>query len=356
MAVWLSAFLVVYLFVGLKQAADPIALKAEPLPFTPKEFYIAEITDERPERGAIGHLITTPGRPAERVDLQGGTLPALRQFVRQSLRQNQLLRPIAIRVKQCKITEAPATGNRVEGRIVLSLAFDILRDGESVRLVEYQGGARYNRPAGQLTSVEPTLRQSLSDALRFLNTWMNQQANQNEKLAKELKVMFTDYSNPVETDSVFYSVNRPLTWNDFRAKPSAISRYAAAVFPSFAYEGGSETVNGVLNIKLTLKVYVLKSSSWVKEIARNDYALNHEQRHFDIVRIVAERFKQRVPADSLSIDDYNSIIQYQYLEAFREMNRLQEQYDGETNHGINQAAQERWNQRIDADLRKYGIK
>ncbi|GAA4453511.1 hypothetical protein GCM10023189_18680 [Nibrella saemangeumensis] len=356
MAVWLSAFFTVYFFVGLKPAAEPIVLKAEPLPFTPKEFYIADVIDERPERGGIGHLITTPGRPAERVDLQGGTVPALRQFVRQSLRQNQSLRAIAIRLKQCKITETAATGNRVEGRIVVGMAFDILRDGESVRLVEYQGGARYNRPASQLTSIEPTLRQSLTDALKFLNTWMNQQANQNEKLAKDLKVTFTDYVNTAETDSVFYAVNRPLTWNDFRAKPSGISRYAAAVFPSFGYEGGSETVNGVLNVKLILKVYVLKSSSWVKEVARNDYALNHEQRHFDIVKIVAERFKQRVPADSLTIDDYNSIIQYQYLEAFREMNRLQEQYDGETNHGINQSVQERWNQRIDADLRKYSIK
>lgn len=355
MAVWLSAFLAFWLLAGLTQPAEPIVLKTEPLPFTPKEFYIAEVTDERPERGSVGLLLTTPGKPAERVDLQGGTAPAIRQFVRQSLRQNQSLRPIAIRIKQCKITET-ASGSRVEGRITIGLAFDILRDGESVRLVEYQGGARYNRPASQLTSIEPTFRQSLADALRFLNTWINQQASQNEKLAKDIKVIFTDYLNPAETDSVFYSPDRPLTWQDFKAKPSAISRYSASVFPSFGYEGSSETVNGVLHVKLTLKVYMLKSSSWLKEVARNNYSLNHEQRHFDIVKIVAERFKQRLPADSLTIDDYNSIIQYQYLEAFREMNRLQEQYDGETRHGIDQAAQERWNRRIDADLRKYQVK
>lgn len=54
--------------------------------------------------------------------------------------------------------------------------------------------------------------------------------------------------------------------------------------------------------------------------------------------------------------DYNSIIQNQFLDSWREMTRLQEQYDSETGHGINQLAQANWNRRIDADLVKFGIK
>jgi hypothetical protein len=38
------------------------------------------------------------------------------------------------------------------------------------------------------------------------------------------------------------------------------------------------------------------------------------------------------------------------------MNRLQDQYDNETGHGQNDAAQERWNRRIDAELRGYGVR
>jgi hypothetical protein len=105
-----------------------------------------------------------------------------------------------------------------------------------------------------------------------------------------------------------------------------------------------------------MKTFMLKSSSWVKPPALNAYSLNHEQRHFDIARIITERFKSKLHPDSLSIEDYNSNIQYQFLESYREMSRLQELYDSETNHGLNVAAQERWNARIDADLKMYGIK
>jgi hypothetical protein len=38
------------------------------------------------------------------------------------------------------------------------------------------------------------------------------------------------------------------------------------------------------------------------------------------------------------------------------MNRLQEQYDGETRHGLDREAQERWNRRIDEELRAFGVR
>jgi hypothetical protein len=38
------------------------------------------------------------------------------------------------------------------------------------------------------------------------------------------------------------------------------------------------------------------------------------------------------------------------------MNRLQEQYDGETGHGLNRDLQNRWNGWIDEELRKFGVK
>jgi hypothetical protein len=344
---------------------EPFVLKAAALGITPQEFYIADVLDEREDRRAVAYLLQpAPLNPAnaplvtiaQPVDLQGGGLAAIRQFVRQSLPRATNLRPLVMRVKECRVTETagPAKG-RIDGTVKVHIAFDYLRDNKYTRLVEYRGGARYSRPAGQLTVVEPTLRQALAGGLRYINTWMNQQADNNEILAKGLQVHFTDYTPKMADDTVFYSVNRLLTWNDFTAKPRA-GRYAALVFPSFAYEGGSEVRNGIIHLNLKLKVYVLQSSSWVKDVARDAYSLNHEQRHFDIVKLVAERFKQKIHPDSLTLEDYNSMVQYKFIESFREMNRMQEQYDGETQHGINQAAQAAWNQRIEADLRKYGVK
>ncbi len=84
----------------------------------------------------------------------------------------------------------------------------------------------------------------------------------------------------------------------------------------------------------------------------SDYALNHEQRHFDIAKIAAEHFKRKLASEQLPVDNYDGFINYDYLDAYREMDKLQEQYDKETDHGANHAAQEGWDRKIDEELRR----
>jgi hypothetical protein len=110
-----------------------------------------------------------------------------------------------------------------------------------------------------------------------------------------------------------------------------------------------------VHLTITLKTYVVRDASWVRA-GRDEYTLNHEQRHFDVVKLVVERFKQKIKPGNLTVEDYNSIIQHEYLESWREMTRLQDQYDSETGHGINHASQAAWNQRIDEELQKFGIR
>lgn len=342
------------------QPTDPIRLQPQPLGFVPKEFYIANVTDQRPNRGAVARLALVLNQPAQPVDLDGGITYSVRAFINQNLKQNRALRPIAMRIKQCRVTET-AVGNRVRGEFVFAVVFDLLGKDDygvetSTRLTEYQGGASYTRPLGVLTVIEPTIRQALAASLRSLNEYMNREATQNEKLATGIRVVFTDDTRITTDDTVQYNPNRQLTWADFRAEPRRGSHYAAEVFTSFSYEGKSSVKNGIITLNLTAKSYMLKNSSWARADAKNAYALNHEQRHFDITKLIVERFKRKIHPDSLTVEDYNSIVQYQFIESYREMNRMQQQYDDDTNHSVNQTAQERWNGRIDAELRSFGLK
>lgn len=339
---------------------EPIVLKAEPLPITPKEFYVAGVLDERQNKKAVAYLYPaqagTVSAKAVPVDLKGGTQTALLHYLQKALPHNTSLRPVILRLKEYNVTEkAPAKG-RVEGTVVAHVVFGLQRNGETIPLVEHKGGIKYNRPATQHDVVEPALRQVLAESLRYFNTWMNQEANRNELLAKSIRVNFVDHVKDAKDDTVFYTLSRPLIWNDFLASPTKESRYAAAVYPGFAYEGNNEVKDGVLHLNLTMKVFMVKSASWAKAAARDAYTLNHEQRHFDIVKLVAERYKQKLHPDSLTLADYNSIMQYKYIESYREMNRLQEQYDKETGHGTDSAAQLRWNKKIDEELRVLKVK
>ncbi|GAA3946859.1 hypothetical protein GCM10022209_48900 [Chitinophaga oryziterrae] len=159
-----------------------------------------------------------------------------------------------------------------------------------------------------------------------------------------IKVTFLPDRRPENpnSDSLFYHTSRKLRWSDFKAIPPMRSKSAAVSYTSFAYEGNSLHKKDTLLLNLTLQVFFIKSASWSKPIVMDAVGLAHEQLHFDITWLVALRFQQRIKTMPLTIEDYDSIIQYQYLESFREMNRLQEAYDDETNHGQNPAAQAKW--------------
>ncbi|WP_240676202.1 hypothetical protein [Botryobacter ruber] len=341
--------------------ADPLVLRPQSLDFTPKEFYIANVTDERKDRAAVAYLLPEvkmagqqPGA-AQAIDLQGGGQQAIRAFMLESLPRNTQLRPVTIRLKECRVTEIPGATGMVNGRIAIAMAFEYKRGEEVVQLMEYQGGARYVRPASQQAVVEPTLRQALGESLRYLNNWMNQEADTNLKLAKAIRLHIADFAPATEIDTVYYTSTRPLTWNDFKAKPRAGSKFSASIFPGFAYEGRSEVIKGVLHLHLTMKVYMVPENSWTKD-TKSAYGLNHEQRHFDVAKLVAERYKQKLQSGIVTLEDYNSIIQYQFIEFYREMNRLQEQYDAETGHGLNTAAQAKWDKKIAAELAQVGVR
>ena len=351
--------LLLYSLLALLPTAEPIRLRSESLPFTPKEFYIAAVIDQRSERGPVAQLALVLNQRTQPVDLERGITASFQQFINQGLKQNKALRPISMRIRQCQVSET-ANGRRVSGQFVFSAAFDLLGkddagDETRTQLTEYKGSATYTRPLEQTAVVESVIRQSLVASLRTLNDYMNRESGRNEKLAKSLKINFLDDTRITNDDTVHYNPDRKLIWADFKAEPRRGSHYAAEVFTSFAYEGKSTVKDGIIILNLTAKAYMLKNSSWGRSDARSAYALNHEQRHFDIVKIIAERFKRKIQANILTLEDYNSEMQYEFIESFREMNRLQTQYDNETNHSLNQTDQERWNQKIDAELRSFGV-
>jgi hypothetical protein len=328
-----------------------ITLNNEQLSVTPKEFYIANITDERGDRNAIAWLLPSGKAAAIKypVDLKGGTLAAIKQFINFTWPPNKVLRPVIMHIKKFRLDENLLPRGNVEGKVSVTLSFYLQKDEGSIRLIDYAGSAGYNRSAEQQVDVEPVLRHALEHGLNYFNTWINREADTDIKLAKSVRLLFTDYTEQPEGDTIYYSPKRPLRWDDFKAKPEG-GKYEAEVFPSISYSEEVEVVKGIINVHLSVKAYVPKSACWVRDGSRNAYSLNHEQRHFDIVKIIAERFKKNLKAEQFTVDNYDGPVGAVYLESFHEMNVMQEQYDAETRHGTNPYAQQQWNERIDKEL------
>ena len=339
------------------QQLDSIALTDEHIPVAPKEFYVNNVIDERVDKSPIASILPT-GTNAKPylVDIKGGALQAIKRFINNNLPKNKDLRPLIIGLKKISIKENALAGNRAEGHVALVFSFYLDKgEDDKIHLADYSGSAVYTRDATQTQNMGPTLQHVLINGLIYVNTWMNQQAETNIKLANGVKITFSDYEEKPEGDSIYYSAKRPLTWADFQSK-TPNSKYAAEVFPTVGYDEHAEVVKGIIKLHLTVKACLPKSACWVKDDSRSDYTLNHEQRHFDIVKIAAEHFKQKLKDGNPGTDSYEALVNMEYLDAYREMNNLQKQYDDETHHGTDAAEQGRWNLRIDKELKAFGVK
>jgi hypothetical protein len=336
------------------QSAEPILLKDEPIELKEQNFYVAELTDQTGNKGHVAELVRKlPGSKISIAtsNLQGGAESAITKYLLRNLPINKSLFPISIQIKDLKITETAGADGRISGQINLALDFGLQKDYGFEHLVDYPGRLHYQRSLDNSAAVERNLRSMLKGGLVYLNDWIIDHAATSRKLAKSVKISFGDYREKTEGDTIYYSLDRKLSWADFQSKLTPSGPYQASVMPSIGYTEDARIDQGVIKVKILLKAYLPKSASWANYSGRDDYALNHEQRHFDIVKIISEQFKKKVMSKKLSPDNYEAFINMQYLDCFRDMNTMQEAYDGETAHGQNRFAQEKWNLRIDQELK-----
>lgn len=330
---------------------EPIRLKTEKVQNGNWDYYIANVIDARPQGQVFANLWykdLSGKMKSYPSDISGGNLNALSNFLINGLPRNTEGMPLTIRILDCLVREDDEV-THVSGQVTLKVQFELEKDWGTQPLTTYSMNLKYTRSINNLEYIEPAIRKVLVNSLKYIHNWMRRESATNILLAKGLKLSFRNY-NEQDADTVYYQKARSLSFNDFQAKPPQNTRFQAAIFPSFGYDMQRELKGGLIQVQIVLKVYMIRSASWAFPMIKSTYSLNHEQRHFDLVKIISERFKAKLLSERLNPDNYEGIINFEYLESYREMNRLQQKYDQETNHGINKAKQDEWNRWIDTQL------
>lgn len=317
-----------------------------------KSYFILDVIDSRNlKTNQLGEIIVF-GQPRS---LQTN-LPLSRELFSHWIssfgKRNEDCLPLEIYLEEVYVTEKRIAPNKVAGEMKVTISFQWRRSFTPLLLTSYRTSSTYTRPEAAFDH-EALLRRLLDGSIKHFDQWYGTNEFNNPLLARGVKLVFEKYPIVEKNDTIFYTPTRKLTWNDFQGNHNRPgSKYAAAVFTSMSYEGSAKMVGNYLQATLTLKVFLVKSMSWGRPDARNDYTLGHEQTHFDITRIMAERFIENIKKLDLTIDDYDSQIQYQFIESFREMHEEQEKYDGQTRHGLNTDLQRQWNERIKGEIAK----
>ena len=110
------------------------------------------------------------------------------------------------------------------------------------------------------------------------------------------------------------------------------------------------SVNSRMTISIKVYCFYDKQHSWVKPGVESDYALLHEQHHFDITYINTCEFVDKLRKARFSGINYKALIDRIYTESDRAMESMQNGYDGQTKNGRVKKIQLVWNKKIEDKL------
>lgn len=141
-------------------------------------------------------------------------------------------------------------------------------------------------------------------------------------------------------------------WSDFKAYPDKNSPYAANVHTGLSHTFSTNSRGKLVSGSSQITAYFYPKLSWYKPELVNMSLLNHERLHFKITQLHALCFEDRVKNFTFtenSKQEVNSI--YQDIEHNRQ--KMQQQFDEETHHGLNAEAETKWEHKVDSLLAKY---
>lgn len=147
--------------------------------------------------------------------------------------------------------------------------------------------------------------------------------------------------------------NRLLNWDDFNGEPDhSVDLYAYTYWyvgykwDPFLFRG--DTVNWKVEVTLTLE-----KRSWKKTDKVTPTLLEHEQGHFNIARLFAIAFQERVNNTVFFRRNYQTRIKEIFNEELEVCRIMEALYDKETEHFRNREQQKKWDLFLKEELEKY---
>lgn len=163
----------------------------------------------------------------------------------------------------------------------------------------------------------------------------------------------TSVINENKPNEIIYSVSRPLTWNDFKAKPDVASPHEAWTWSGISYNySWTVSAKGTVFLDYVVYSYFDVNQSWIKKGKQTDELLKHEQLHFDITEIHARYFRAAL-TDFEFTENVEAEVDSLFQIVDQSRAEMHAQYDKDTEHSRNKTKQTRWESFVKAELDKY---
>ena len=160
----------------------------------------------------------------------------------------------------------------------------------------------------------------------------------------------------VHEKEIEWTATRKLTWEDFKGVPKTASNLntAAETYCGFGFQTNRVTMFNKAKI-FTLNSFTT-NLSWVRpdQKYRTDL-LEHEQGHFDLCEIYTRQLRKKLEEKKLTAFNLNTDANVIFKQIYASYLERQEQYEKETQYGIDRKKQMEWTIIISEELNELSI-
>ena len=174
-----------------------------------------------------------------------------------------------------------------------------------------------------------------------------------KKLFFTFACLFVLFSFTSDSNRIPWQSQRQLNWKDFKGEPDYSDDFRAAVTASSIQIRIRCNANNRLSYDVSADF--IKDKSWVKEIARTNYHLGHEQLHFDITEIYVRKIREAL-SHIEPICDNQTLAHELAQEIMEQCSDAQQRYDNATKYSLDPEEQAIWKGHVDRklhELRKF---
>lgn len=154
------------------------------------------------------------------------------------------------------------------------------------------------------------------------------------------------------SDTIYYNFDRKLDWSDFHGEALVEVPWGAMTASGFSFNSQMNDDGGNIDITIGVFSFFTKHDSWKKPGISSDYHLEHEQHHFDITRLGAEKLVNEIKKADFTRNNYRKLLHSIFDKVYADNTALQHQYDLETKNSMDTQKQAEWNGRIAMEIKK----
>ena len=152
-------------------------------------------------------------------------------------------------------------------------------------------------------------------------------------------------------ETMAWSQENKLTWEDFKGKTPNNARAAATTASGISYQFSTSGSNGEIELDYLVSTFFYPDKSWYQPSICDSLILSHEQLHFDISELYARKMRNRLASTSFT-QNVKAEVKQIYKEVLEELEEFQNLYDDQTNFSRDLEQQLIWNNKIEEALNK----